>query len=86
MATHDRRAIDSGTHSQLEWNSFPGVGCNCAPPDTNGQVGKVQYVEMVNEGLQFFDKLTGTSLGPYSFHLTSNFLDYPKLGVWPDGY
>ena len=108
---------------------------------------------MVNEGLQVFDKLTGTSLlGPvaissiwsgfggacqsggngdpvviydqladrwiisqfatpsgasvpqdeciaisqtgdatgawyrYGFHLTSNFLDYPKLGVWPDGY
>jgi hypothetical protein len=22
----------------------------------------------------------------YGFHLISNFLDYPKLGVWPDGY
>jgi len=131
---------------------FPGVNCNCAPPDTDGEVGKTQYVEMVNEGLQVFDKMTGTSLfGPvaigsiwsgfggawqtgsgdpvvvydqladrwvisqfavpsgasvpqdeciavsqtgdatgawyrYDFHLTSNFLDYPKLGVWPDGY
>ena len=132
---------------------FPGVSCNCAPPDTNGEVGKTQYLQMVNEGLQVFDKLTGTSLlGPiaissiwsgfggscqnggngdpvviydqladrwiisqfatpsgasvpqdeciaisqtgdatgawyrYGFHLTSNFLDYPKLGVWPDGY
>ena len=139
----------------LQWAGipFPGVGCNCAPPDTNGEVGKTQYVQMVNAGLQVFDKLTGTSVfGPvaissiwsgfggacqfggggdpvviydqladrwiisqfatpsgasvpqdeciaisqtgdatgawyrYGFHLTSNFLDYPKLGVWPDGY
>jgi hypothetical protein len=139
----------------LTWNGipYPGVGCNCAPPDTDGEVGKTQYVQMVNEGLQVFDKLTGTSVfGPvaissiwsgfggacqnsgngdpivvydqladrwiisqfatptgatvpqdeciaisqtsdatgawyrYGFHLTSNFLDYPKLGVWPDGY
>src|SRR5438552_7326615 len=139
----------------LSWNGipFPGVSCNCAPPDPDGEVGKTQYVQMVNEGIQVFDKLTGTSLlGPvaitsiwsgfggacqtggngdpiveydqladrwiisqfatpsgstvprdeciaisqtgdatgawyrYDFHLSSNFLDYPKLGVWPDGY
>src|SRR5437588_1938595 len=139
----------------LSWNGivYPGVGCNCAPPDPDGEVGKTQYVQMVNEGIQVFDKLTGTSLfGPvaitsiwsgfggacqtggngdpiveydqladrwiisqfatpsgstvprdeciaisqtgdatgawyrYDFHLTGNFLDYPKLGVWPDGY
>jgi hypothetical protein len=123
------------------------------PPDTNGAVGKTQYVQMVNDALQVFDKLTGTSvLGPisinsiwtgfggpcytrgkgdpivvydrladrwvisqfaqpagatqpqdeciavsqtgdatgawyrYDFHLTFRFPDYPKLGVWPDGY
>src|SRR5262245_15366968 len=131
---------------------FPGVACNCAPPDTNGDVGRTQYVQDVNIGIQVFDKTTGTSLfgpvaigslwtgfgGPceggrgdpvvvydpladrwvvsqfaipagqsvpqdeciavsqsgdatgayyrYGFHLTGNFLDYPKLGVWPDGY
>src|SRR6478752_1740018 len=139
----------------LSWNGiiYPGVGCNCAPPDPDGEVGKTQYVQMVNEGLQVFDKLSGASVfGPvaissiwsgfggacqnggngdpivvydqladrwiisqfatpsgatvpqdeciaisqtgdatgawyrYDFHLTSNFLDYPKLGVWPDGY
>jgi hypothetical protein len=138
----------------LNWAGipFPGVNCNCAPPDTNGEVGKTQYVQLVNIGLQVFDKLTGTSLlgpiaigslwngfgGPcqggsgdpvviydqladrwiisqfavpsggsvpqdeciavsqtgdatgtwyrYDFHVSSNFLDYPKLGVWPDGY
>jgi len=133
--------------------SFPGVACNCAPPDTNGDVGKTQYVQIVNEGVQVFNKTTGASLfGPvaihslwagfggvcetagsgdpvvvydpladrwvvsqfavpsgasvpqdeciavsqkgdatgayyrYQFHLTGNFLDYPKFGVWPDGY
>ena len=44
---------------------FPGVGCNCAPPDTNGEVGATQYVQIVNEGFQVFDKTTGASvLGP----------------------
>jgi len=45
--------------------AFPGVACNCAPPDTNGEVGTTQYVQMVNEGFQVFDKATGASLlGP----------------------
>ena len=44
---------------------FPGVGCNCAPPDTNGEVGATQYVQMVNRAYQVFDKTTGASLlGP----------------------
>jgi hypothetical protein len=47
--------------------AFPGVGCNCAPPDTNGAVGATQYVQIVNEGYQVFDKATGNSvLGPNS--------------------
>ncbi|MEO8440258.1 MAG: hypothetical protein ABI540_08565 [Spartobacteria bacterium] len=47
--------------------AFPGVGCNCAPPDTNGAVGLTQYVQMVNAGYQVFDKATGDSvLGPSS--------------------
>ncbi|PYX89958.1 MAG: hypothetical protein DMG68_03430 [Acidobacteria bacterium] len=46
---------------------FPGVGCNCAPPDTNGAVGKTQFVQIVNEGYQVFDKNTTASiLGPNS--------------------
>jgi len=130
-----------------------GDPCEGPPPDTNGAVGKTQYVEMVNQGLQVFDKRTGTTLldaipiesiwrgfgGPcsihgegdpivvydrladrwvisqfatrlgakepqdeciavsqtgdatgewyrYDFHLTFRFSDYPKFGVWPDGY
>jgi hypothetical protein len=44
---------------------FPGVACNCAPPDTDGEVGLTQYVQMVNEGYQVFNKATGASvLGP----------------------
>jgi hypothetical protein len=44
---------------------FPGVGCSCAPPDPNGAVGLTQYVQMVNEGYQVFNKTTGGSiLGP----------------------
>src|SRR5258706_931620 len=45
--------------------AFPGVACNCAPPDTNGEVGATQYVQIVNEGFQVFDKSTGFSVfGP----------------------
>ena len=44
---------------------FPGVACNCLPPDTNGEVGTTQYVQIVNTGFQVFDKTTGASLlGP----------------------
>ena len=46
---------------------YPGVGCNCSPPDTVGVVGATQYVQMVNEGYQVFNKSTGASvLGPLS--------------------
>jgi len=46
---------------------YPGVACNCAPPDTNGEVGLTQYVQIVNEGYQVFNKSTGASvLGPVS--------------------
>jgi len=130
--------------------AFPGVTCFCAPPDTNGEVGATQYVQIVNDGYQVFSKTTGASVyGPasvasiwqgftgvcetngdgdpvvlydqlanrwlvsqfagsgtptdeciaisttsdatgawyrYDFHISSNFMDYPHGGVWPDGY
>ena len=50
--------------------TFDGVdvtdGCGgCFPPDTNGEVGLDQYVQIVNVALQVFDKTNGTSLlGP----------------------
>ena len=41
------------------------AGCGCAPPDTDGEVGKTQYVQMTTAGYQVFDKTTGASvLGP----------------------
>jgi hypothetical protein len=56
---------------------FPGSGCNCAPPDTNGYVGGTtqfaggnpvaQYVQIVNKGYQIYNKFTGASIaGPFS--------------------
>ena len=53
------------TNLNFEGIQFPGVACNCAPPDTNGEVGATQYVQIVNEGFQVFDKTTsGSLLGP----------------------
>jgi hypothetical protein len=44
---------------------YPGVGCNCAPPDTDGEAGETQFTQIVNEGFQVFDKTTGASVyGP----------------------
>jgi hypothetical protein len=54
-----------GTILNFDGIGFPGVGCNCAPPDTNGEVGATQYVQMVNEGVQVWNKTTGASVfGP----------------------
>jgi hypothetical protein len=35
-------------------------GCGCLPPDTNGDVSDVHYIQFVNGGWQAFDKATGT--------------------------
>jgi hypothetical protein len=35
-------------------------GCNCLPPDTNGDVSDHHYIQWVNGGWQAFDKVTGT--------------------------
>ena len=54
-----------GTILNFDGILFPGVNCNCIPPDANGAVGATQYVQIVNEGYQVFDKTTGVSvLGP----------------------
>ena len=139
-------------------NNFDGVGVgfgnytvNVAPPDTNGAVGRTQYVQWVNLSFAVFDKSDGSLVygpaagntlwsgfggacqntndgdiiaqydklankwvmaqlsyaqGPpyllclaisqtsdalgayyrYSLSYDGNLNDYPKLGVWPDGY
>jgi hypothetical protein len=43
---------------------FPGVACNCAPPDTDGEVGPTEYVQMVNQGFQVFNKSGASVYGP----------------------
>jgi alkylated DNA nucleotide flippase Atl1 len=53
----------------LNFDGIPDVNsfCGCEPPDTNGEVGATQYVQMVNLAYQVFDKNTGASiLGPNS--------------------
>ncbi|PYL24839.1 MAG: hypothetical protein DMF37_06590 [Verrucomicrobia bacterium] len=42
-----------------------GSGCNCRPPDTNGDVGPNHYVQTVNTGFRVFDKL-GNPLTPFT--------------------
>src|SRR5205823_10187557 len=64
-ATASVTANMPGTTLNFDGIPFPGVACNCAPPDTNGEVGSTQYVQIVNEGYQVFNKSTGASvLGP----------------------
>ncbi len=41
-----------------------GSGCNCRPPDTNGDVGPNHYVQTVNTGFRVFDK-SGNPLAPF---------------------
>jgi hypothetical protein len=41
-----------------------GSGCNCRPPDTNGDVGPNHYVQTVNAGFRVFDK-SGNPLAPF---------------------
>jgi hypothetical protein len=53
------------TTMNFEGIDFPGVVCNCAPPDTNGEVGATQYVQIVNEGFAVWNKSTGAKVyGP----------------------
>jgi uncharacterized repeat protein (TIGR01451 family) len=44
---------------------FPHYVVNVAPPDTNGAVGKTQYVQWVNVSFAVFDKATGNVLPNY---------------------
>jgi len=56
-----------GAKLNFDGISFPGVSCNCAPPDTNGEVGATQYMQSANTALQIWDKATGASVfGPVS--------------------
>ncbi len=54
-----------------------GSGCNCRPPDTNGDVGPNHYVQTVNTGFRVFDK-SGTPLTPFT---TYNSFFAPLVGT-----
>ena len=41
-----------------------GSGCNCAPPDTNGDVSLTQYVQTVNTAFAVYSKAGATLLTP----------------------
>jgi uncharacterized protein YjdB len=70
------------TSKNIEGIGYPGVNCNCFPPDTNGEVGTTQYVQTVNVGLQVWNKSTGTSVyGPVDIAtLWSGFGGYCEVG------
>ena len=54
--------MPSPSHS-FEGISYPGVNCDCLPPDTNGEAGLTQYVEMVNTSFAVYSK-AGAVLRP----------------------
>src|SRR6266496_2143824 len=43
-------------------------GCNCAPPDTDGDVGPNHYVQAVNVSFRVFDKTGVTLAGPTTYN------------------
>ena len=43
-------------------------GCNCLPPDTNGDVGPNHYIQSVNSSIQIFNKTGGTLSGPTTYN------------------
>jgi hypothetical protein len=46
--------------------NFDGIAhnqtCDCRPPDTNGYVGATQYVQIVNESFQVYNKFNGAPI------------------------
>ena len=54
-----------------------GSGCNCRPPDTNGDVGPNHYVQTVNTGFRVFDK----SGNPLTSFTTYNSFFAPLVGT-----
>jgi hypothetical protein len=49
--------------------NFDGIPFTTIPPNTSGAVGLTQYVQVVNQSYQVFDKATGVSIiGPVGVH------------------
>ena len=56
-----RRSIAAAIHMPGPTATFPGInsvqsGCNCLPPDTNGDVGPNHYIQTVNTRFKIMDK------------------------------
>jgi hypothetical protein len=43
-------------------------GCNCLPPDTDGDVGPNHYIQSVNTSFQVFNKAGATLAGPTTYN------------------
>jgi hypothetical protein len=43
-------------------------GCNCLPPDTDGDVGPSHYIQSVNTSIQIFDKAGNSLAGPITYN------------------
>jgi hypothetical protein len=52
-------SVTSGLNFAGVGNGDYGFAPDAAPPDTNGAIGKTQYVQWVNESFAVFDKTTG---------------------------
>jgi hypothetical protein len=48
--------------------NFVASGCNCLPPDTDGDVGPSHYIQSVNSSFQIFDKTGATLSRPTTFN------------------
>src|SRR3954451_9734387 len=72
----------------MEWNSPPGRRLQLrAAPIPMARLEKFSTSRCSTKAFRFLPSLPAhRCLSRYGFHLNSNFLDYPKLGVWPDGY
>ncbi len=70
----------TGTPAPAIIKSFDGInrtnsGCGCEPPDTNGDVSDVQYIQWVNTAWAIYDKSTGAVIpnGPSSYTAGNSF-------------
>ena len=70
----------TGTPAPAIIKSFDGInrtnsGCGCEPPDTNGDVSDVQYIQWVNDAWAIYDKSTGAVIpnGPSSYTAGNSF-------------
>ena len=62
--------VDLSYEGQSDDDNALVLGFRVVPPDTNGDVGKDHYVQMVNSITEIFDRDTGTSLmGPFASNM-----------------